>query len=90
MAHPPDRLAHEENILYLMIELDDALARKTAAMGCGTSGRREPTAGEPSEEIAGDPAAPAGVGVRRAIYLGTSGTLLPARSVNPVIRVSKQ
>jgi len=28
MAHPPDRLAHEENILYLMIALDEALARK--------------------------------------------------------------
>ena len=28
MAHRPDRLAHEENILYLMIELDEALARK--------------------------------------------------------------
>jgi hypothetical protein len=24
-----DRLAHEEHILYLMIELDEALARKT-------------------------------------------------------------
>jgi hypothetical protein len=24
-----DRLTHEENILYLMIELDQALARKT-------------------------------------------------------------
>jgi hypothetical protein len=28
MAHRPDRLAHEENILYLMIELDEALGRK--------------------------------------------------------------
>jgi hypothetical protein len=25
---PPDELTHEENILYLMVELDEALARK--------------------------------------------------------------
>ena len=54
MAIPPDQLTHEVNILHLMVELDEALARKTPQWAAGTDGSREATAGKPDEEVTGD------------------------------------
>ena len=48
-----DRAAYEEHILYLIIELDQALARKPQWTP-GTEGRREAIAGKPIGEVTAD------------------------------------